>query len=291
MSLKTSLNQEHFQPPALEDNEGSQPVEEGVGVQGQQPQQQQQQHEENVPYNRFQEVVHNNQQMQRQIQQYETRMQQLQSQQAAPQQGLGGMQHNTAPQQQQQQQQQSLIDTLKTPEERRHWQNRIAKEGPAAMVELTNRVIEEQGGRMLQEAVGPILQRLAMIEGANVNNVISQYSNSVQDPEFQSYRPLFEGLVRQAGQNNFDITNPQTLDTIRNFASAQYRTQYGSQQNYQAPPAPPITERPQGSQGFNRPQQGFAGGAFSTQDSDFAARFGLEPAAILAARQRTVRSR
>lgn len=281
MSLKTSLNAEAFAPPALEEPADSQPGQQEAPAQ-------EKRHEEAVPYDRFQQVVHNNQQMQNQIAQYEARLQQLQMQQAAPQTGLGGMQQAPQPQSQQQQAQ-SFIDRLKDPEERKHWQNRLVKEGPAVFVELTNRVIEEQGGRMLQEAMGPILERLARVEGDRVNNAISQYANNVQDPEFGSYRPMFEALVRQASQN-FDMTQPQNLDLVRNFAAAQFRSQYGYNQAYHAPPTPPVTERPQNAFGFAN-QQPVANSPFSSHDSEFASKFGLDPQAIAAARQRTTRSR
>lgn len=296
MSLKTSLNAGDFEPTALKES----------SVESQAPNQDTPvqdtstggQHQPTIPYPRFQEVTHENQSLRQQVQQYEARLAQVQAQQMQPQISLSGQQAPQQfqnPQQQLTAQQQQAVDSfrerLNDPAVAKEWQTRIAKEGPRALGEFVDSAIRDVGANLLNEHLRPILEKVQRFEADYVGNTVERYAQQVNDPEFAAYRHLFENGLRQVAPNN-DIRNPQVLDMVRYWAQTQYRSQWQQQpslypqQNFQ----PPVTERPGANYpGFQQAPQG--GNRFASTDQSLAQKFGLDPAAIEAARNNMVRSR
>lgn len=304
MSLKTSLTpgtpSEALNPqeasPAPQGDTQSQATSSAPSGQGNQTQPQTQQNQPAIPYPRFQEVTHENQALRNQVQEYQQRLQQVQQQQQAPSHGISGMQQ---PQQQLSQEAQRQVDSfrdrLRDPKVAKEWQRRIATEGPEALTDFVETVLTERGGQMLEDALRPIVAELMNVRGDAIGNAIQQYTSTVNDPEFPAYRHLFEQAVRHvAPSNSVDLRNPQTLDTIRYWAQAQYRAQYGqAPQNQQAGGLqgntfqPPVSERPGSPYGL--PSQG-APNRFAQIDADLASKFGLDVNDIQAVRARTVRN-
>lgn len=304
MSLRTSLNADDFQGASTQEQTDSPPAQETASVQPQAPtpppaeqggqQTQAPAHEPAIPYERFREVTHENQDLRRQVQEYQQRVQQAQQYDQSH--GISGMQ---APQQTQltptqQQQVDEFRAKLDDPKVAKEWQRRIATEGPNALYDFVEQTILERGNAMLQETLQPIVSEIMALRGDAVDSVVQQYSANIQDPEFPAYRHLFEQSVRNiAPRLGANIRNQQALDTIRFWAQAQYRSQYGQQpqgglgglpqQTFQ----PPLSERPGSPYGL--PTQG-ATDRFTQVDNNLAERFGLSAEDIQAARNRTVRT-
>lgn len=309
-SLKTSLNASDFEAPALNNESSEGPQAPDQNQQHQEPSRESKPHEESIPYQRFQEVTHENQSLRQQIAEYQQRIQQSQQyQQQQSQLSLGGMQAPQQPQQQGQPltaQQQAVVDNfrkeLEDPEKSKEWQRRIAKEGPKALGEFVERAIVESGGRMLEEYLRPLAEKISLIEGDYISNTVNQYASNVNDPEFPAYRHLFEQAVRTVAPKH-NVRDPQTLDTIRYWAQAQYRAQYGNAPQqpqhynqsqpspYGQPPQqfqqPPVSERPGNPYGFS--PQAPTQDKFANIDAQLAERFGLDVDAVRATRARTVR--
>src|SRR5699024_7881318 len=163
MSLKTSLtpgfseealNPETTDSPSAQESAGSQAQDQTPNAE----QGSQQQNEPAIPYPRFQEVAHENQTLRQQVQEYQNRLQQVQTQHQAPSHGLSGMQQ---PQQQISQETQQQINEFRArlddPKVAKEWQRRIATEGPNALYEFVEQTITERGNEMLQEALRPIV--------------------------------------------------------------------------------------------------------------------------------------
>lgn len=303
MSLRTSLNASDFDAPALTEPQPNASQAPAQNPSGQNPGQAQPstQNEAAIPYPRFQEVTHENQALRARIQEYEQRTSQAQQQNqaVAPLSGMQGNPNAPVPQQglnpQEQQQLSNFRAQLQDPSKVKDWQNRIAKEGPVALQEFVDQVVRDTGSQLLGDYIQPLLQKVALLEGDYVSNSLNQYATNVNDPEFPAYRHLFEQAIRQVAPH-YNIRDPQVLDTVRNFAAAQYRTQYGQapqfpqgQQVPQQPtfPQPPVSERPGNAFGFS--PQGPAQNRYAAVDAQLAQRMNLDPALIQASRARTVR--
>lgn len=301
MSLRTSLtpgqpaqalNSEEATPAPQGQTDSQTPSEAPATEQGGQNQTQPQQ---SIPYQRFQEVTHENQSLRQQVQEYQQRIQQVQQQQQAPSHGISGMQ---APQQQNlspeaQQQVAEFRSKLDDPKVAKDWQRRIATEGPNALYDFVEHALEERGGQMLQEALRPIVAELMNVRGDYVSNAVQQYASNVNDPEFPAYRHLFEEAVRNVAPNlGANLRNPQALDTIRYWAQAQYRAQHGQPQQQQQAGLqpntfqPPVSERPGSPYGL--PAQG-SPNKFADVDSMLANKFGLSAEDIQKSRSNMVR--
>lgn len=308
MSLRTSLNAADFEPSALEGDKAEASQASNQNPQPQEPNQSQggqPQHEPAIPYPRFQEVTHENQALRAKIQEYERQKAQAQQYNQAPS-PISGMQGNPyvpQPQQQLNAQEQQQFDSfkaqLKDPNKAKEWQAKIAKEGPQALHDFVDAVIRESGSQLLGQYIRPILEKVSMLEGDYVSNTINQYVASVNDPEFPAYRHLFENTIRQVAPN-YNVRDPQVLDTVRYWAQAQYRAQYGNPPQGQQVPQPntfqqpqyqqqqpPISERPGNSFGFSN--QGTTQNKYAAIDAQLAQRLGIDVAEIQANRARTVR--
>lgn len=308
MSLKTALNASDFEAPALNEHKSEASQAPAQSQSGQAPnqtpsqaQEPQKQNEPAIPYPRFQEVTHENQALRAQVQEYQQRIAQAQqqNQMTAPISGMQGNPNLPKPNQQLNAQDQQHLsnfrEQLQDPNKVKEWQSRIAKEGPIALQEFVDQVVRDTGSQLLGDYIQPLLQKVALLEGDYVSNSLNQYASNVTDPEFPAYRHLFEQAIRQVAPH-YNIKDPQVLDTVRNFAAAQYRTQYGHApqvpQGQQVPQPntfqqPPVSERPGNSFGF--PAQGSTQNKYAAIDTQLAQRMGLDPALIQANRARTVR--
>lgn len=303
MSLRTSLNAADFETSALEGDktEASQaPTQNQQHQEPTQAQGEQRQHEPAIPYPRFQEVTHENQALRAKIQEYEQQKAQAQQYNQAPP-PISGMQGNPnvqPPQQQLNAHEQQQLDNFKAqlsdPNKAKEWQAKIAKEGPQALYNFVDEVIRESGSQLLGQYIQPLLQKISMLEGDYVSNTINQYVATVNDPEFPAYRHLFENTIRQVAPN-YNVRDPQVLDTVRYWAQAQYRAQYGNPPQGQQVPQPntfqqqqpPVSERPGNSFGFSN--QGTPQNKYAAIDAQLAQRLGIDVAEIQANRARTVR--